>query len=348
MASLRRIVSVAQVTPHEAEIVERARRLADEVLLPSALVTDRADLVAVELLDALADAGLYGLVIPPALGGLGADPGVMWAVMEQLASGCLTTTFVVLQHLAVTGVIGGGDVRPEVRSAWLPAMARAEVRAGVAFAHLRRPGPPVVTIEPIEQGWCLSGAAPWVTGWGRVDVVLVGARHADEVVWSLVDAAPARTLDALPLALAAVNASGTVVLRLRDHPVPAERVVRREPVADWMARDAISLRSNASLALGVSRRAVDLHGDTDAGHALGAELDALRHALDTRPSEELADLRAEATVLALRTATSLMAATGGRAVVRDHHAQRLAREALFLLVQGQTPAIRVGQLSRLA
>jgi len=33
--------------------------------------------------------------------------------------------------------------------------------------------------------------------------------------------------------------------------------------------------------------------------------------------------------------------------VRDHHAQRLAREALFLLVQGQNPAIRAAQVELL-
>ena len=47
------------------------------------------------------------------------------------------------------------------------------------------------------------------------------------------------------------------------------------------------------------------------------------------------------------SAAALMARGGGRAIRRDEHAQRLAREALFLLVQGQTPAIRAAQLGRL-
>src|SRR5205807_1147801 len=41
-----------------------AQQLADELLFPAAVETDRADVLPRELLDALADAGLYGLAAP--------------------------------------------------------------------------------------------------------------------------------------------------------------------------------------------------------------------------------------------------------------------------------------------
>ena len=56
-----------------AGLVEEAQRIADEVLFPRALETDANDTVPVDLLDLLAHAGLYGLVVPRPLGGLGAD-----------------------------------------------------------------------------------------------------------------------------------------------------------------------------------------------------------------------------------------------------------------------------------
>jgi alkylation response protein AidB-like acyl-CoA dehydrogenase len=55
------------------DVVATAERLAEEVLLPAALGTDRADSAPVELFDALAQAGLYGLSGPAAAGGLEAD-----------------------------------------------------------------------------------------------------------------------------------------------------------------------------------------------------------------------------------------------------------------------------------
>jgi alkylation response protein AidB-like acyl-CoA dehydrogenase len=57
--------------------------------------------------------------------------------------------------------------------------------------------------------------------------------------------------------------------------------------------------------------------------------------------------RARASELALRAATTLVVSGGGRSIALDHHAQRLAREALFLLVFGQTAAIKAVQLHRL-
>src|SRR5436190_16514440 len=66
------------------DYIETASRLADEVLFPAALATDAADAVPMELLDALADAGLYGA-------GVAADFGTVCAVQEALAGGCLTT-----------------------------------------------------------------------------------------------------------------------------------------------------------------------------------------------------------------------------------------------------------------
>jgi alkylation response protein AidB-like acyl-CoA dehydrogenase len=46
------------------DVLSTAERLADEVLFPAALTTDTADAVPVDLLDTLAEAGLYGLSGP--------------------------------------------------------------------------------------------------------------------------------------------------------------------------------------------------------------------------------------------------------------------------------------------
>ncbi len=101
-------------------------------------------------------------------------------------------------------------------------------RAGVAFAGLRRPGPPILVARRAPGGWVLDGTAPWVTGWGRIDVIHVAARDGDQVVWALVDAAEGPSLGIEVLPLAAVAASGTVTVRFRGHAVPDERVTLEE------------------------------------------------------------------------------------------------------------------------
>ncbi|MGH9005373.1 MAG: hypothetical protein ACRDYV_19800, partial [Acidimicrobiia bacterium] len=57
--------------------------------------------------------------------------------------------------------------------------------------------------------------------------------------------------------------------------------------------------------------------------------------------------RAAASELAARAAITLVAATGSTSILRDRHPQRLAREALFLLVFGSRPPIKAALLDLL-
>ncbi len=151
----------------------------------------------------------------------------------------------------------------------------------------------------------------------------------------------ATTLEAERLRLVGANASGTVTLRFRDHVVPAERVVGEEPHADVLARDAAGLRLNGSLALGVVDRCCRLMGPS----AFDEQLVAARRSLDEATPETLPAARASASELALRASAGLTVAHGSRSILLDQHPQRLAREAMFLLVFGSRPPIRA-ELSR--
>ena len=61
----------------------------------------------------------------------------------------------------------------------------------------------------------------------------------------------------------------------------------------------------------------------------------------------MAEARAAASELALRAAAALAVPDGGHAVAVDRDAQRLAREAVFLLVFGSRPGIKSAVLRRL-
>jgi alkylation response protein AidB-like acyl-CoA dehydrogenase len=321
--------------------VDLANTIAEDVLLPAAAATDAADLVPTSNLDALAEAGLYGIFAPPALGGLG-EPGAMPEVIEVLASGCLTTTLVWIQHFGLLGALLGG---PEhLRERWLEAACRGQVRGGIAFGGLL-PVPPALTATraPEDDGWRLDGHAPWVSGWGRIDLVHVAARTIDDRVVNLViDATEAPPLRITRQRLAAVDASNTVRLDFDAMVVPDERVLsidRYDPAGSLGLR----LRLNGSLALGAARRATALLGVTP----LDDELTAARDRLDGATADEMAAARAAASELALRSAAAAVVHAGSRAVGADQHEQRLLREALFLLVFGSRPPIKASLLERL-
>jgi alkylation response protein AidB-like acyl-CoA dehydrogenase len=320
---------------------ERARQIAADVLFPAAMDTDASDRVPASHLDLLAAEGFYGLAGPPAAGGAGMDAAAACAVIEILASGCLATTFVWLQH---HGAVRAADAAGgRLRAEWLGPLCRGARRSGVALGGAL-PGPPLLRARPAAGGYTLHGTSPWVTGWGLVDTLHTAARdERDNVVTALLPAAPGRTLSAEPLRLVAVNASCTVALRFDGHPMAADRVTAVLPHRDWLARDAMGLRINGSLALGVAARCCALIGPSP----LDGELARRRTALDAAAPGQLPAARAAASDLAMRAATALVAKQGSSAILAGQHAQRLAREALFLLVFASRPAIKEHLTGRL-
>jgi alkylation response protein AidB-like acyl-CoA dehydrogenase len=321
------------------DIVATARRIADEVLFPAALATDARDVVPRELLDTLAAAGLYGLAAPRDAGGLDADFATVCAVQEALASGCRSTALVWAQHHGVVRALASGS-NPELAARWLARLAAGQVRAGAALGGAL----PEPTLRAWRDGagWRLDGVSPFVSGWGRIDVLHAAARADDgELVFLLVDAAASPSVHVKRLALAALNATATVAVTFDQLPVAAERVTGKHPVAPGTAPEV--LRLHAALALGVVARCAALMGPT----ALDAELAALRAELD-RLGPGTAAARGAAGELALRAAATLMTTEGSRSLLAAGQAQLLARDALFALVYALRPASRAAILAALA
>lgn len=319
------------------DLIANARQLADEVLFPNALAADAAGVVPIKQLQCLADAGFYGISTH-------CEPPTIAAIIEEVASGCLTTTFVWTQHLgaAAAAINSDGPVKAELADA----LASGQKRGGVAFAHMLRPGTPMTTAEPTADGWRFDGIAPWVTGWGHIDVVHAAARHGDDIVWALIDATDSATLTSSEVRFAVVDSTQTKVLDFSGHEVPSSRITKVENYERWRARYGLGLRSNGSLALGVANRCCRLLEEP----SMVERLDQVRAALDRTDPADIAAMstaRADASLFAVTAATALVAKIGGRSVMMDQHAQRLMREAMFVMVQGQTPAIKADMLARL-
>ena len=333
---------------------DQARRIAADVLFPAAMDTDASDRVPAGHLDLLAAEGFYGMACPPAgpaEAGAGIDAAAAGRIIEILAGGCLATTFVWLQHHRAVRAASaaGGPLREE----WLGPLCRGIRRCGIALGG-GLPGPPLLRAGPAAGGYRLDGISPWVTGWGLVDTFYVAARdERDNVVTAFVPAAPGSaakpaepggpTLSAELLRMVAVNASRTALIRFDGHFVPAGRVIATVPHRDWLARDAMHLRANGSLALGVAGRCCELIGASP----LDGELARRRAALDAASPAQMPAARAAASELAMRAAAALVTVQGSRAILAGQHAQRLAREALFLLVFGSRPAIKERLAGRL-
>jgi alkylation response protein AidB-like acyl-CoA dehydrogenase len=304
----------------------------------SAHDVDQTPRVPEENFAALAAAGLYGALAPTSVGGLGLDLTAISDVIEQLASACLATTFVWIQHFRLLRAAVDSQ-SPE----WLRDRAKeviaGSLKGGVVLGSLL-PGPTRLIATQTNDGWRLDGVAPWVSGWGIVDSLLVAARGpANEVLSFFVSADECRGLRVIPHRLAAINATSTVRLEFDAVTLPPDVLVSRvdyEPNNEPLS----GLRSNGSLALGVARRCTTLLGPT----SLDDELRACRDRLDRADAADMPDARANACGLALRATHALSVTRGSTSVLFGDVAERSAREASLLLTFGSRPAIRASLL----
>lgn len=312
-------------------MIDTAQRFADEVLFSAALATDAADVVPPEILDALAEAGLYAV-------GAEDDFATVVGVQEALASGCLPTAFLWAQHLGLLHAIASSE-NDALRATWLEPLRRGEVRAGLALGGATPQ--PTLHASATAGGWILEGVSPFLSGWGAIDVVHTAARLGDQVVWLVVDAKESDALRTDRLRLVALDATATVRATFDGLAVPGDRVTARHP-AGGETPPAV-YRLHAALALGVAARCCRLIGASP----LDDELASCRAELDRLDPETIAAERAHAGELAVRAAAALMTASGSRSLLVADHAQRLAREALFTLVYALRPASKAALLARL-
>ncbi|MFI8228899.1 acyl-CoA dehydrogenase family protein [Streptomyces sp. NPDC085900] len=342
--------------PHP--LLAAAQTLARDLLAPNAERVDRESVPASHI-EALRRSGLLGVGAPREYGGAGAPDPVVREVQEILAGACCSTWFVQTQHHSPVRMLAASQ--SPARERLLRPLATGELLAGIAFAHVRSFPRVPVRARTERDGWRFDGRVPWYTGWGLNDVMLLaGVTDSDEVVFAFADAREQPGLrPSPPMRLAALTAARTVSLELDGLWLPGESVVLRT------SREAFALvdlprNTNASPAVfGIAHaalRVVEEAGESETARALRTRLDEVRgrvYALAAHPvpHERIAErleLKTRAYDLMRAATTAAVVAGGGRAMDLDSPAQRLAREGMFLLVQGQTTDVRRAHLDALA
>ncbi|WP_338900002.1 acyl-CoA dehydrogenase family protein [Streptomyces sp. TG1A-60] len=341
-------------SPHP--LVVQARGLAAEVLLPQAERVDQEGVPASSI-RAIKESGLLGVSAPEAYGGSGAPDSVARETAEILAGACCSTWFLQAQHHTPVLTLTKSEL--PARDGLLAKLATGELLSGVAYAHLRRyPRVPVRAV-PKRGGWRFHGTVPWYTGWGLNDVMLLaGVTDADEVVFAFTEARQQSGLKAsAPVRLAALTAARTVSLDLDGLWIPDDAVALHAPYESWAASDRPKPTNASPAVFGVAESALGLLDQDDpTTKRLRLRLDKVRrqaYALADHPAphehmEERLALKTKAFDLMRTATTAAVVVGGGRALALDSRAQRLAREAMFLLVQGQTAEVRQTHLASLS
>ncbi|WP_405726586.1 acyl-CoA/acyl-ACP dehydrogenase [Streptomyces sp. NBC_00028] len=339
-------------------LLARTQELADTLLAPDAARVDQAEVPARHL-DAIRRAGVLGVSAPEAYGGADASDAVAREIQEILAGACGSTWFVQTQHHTPVRMLAKS--RLPVRERLLRPLASGELLAGIAYAHVRAFPRVPVRATADGDGWRFDGTVPWYTGWGLNDVMLLaGVTDSAEIVFAFADAREQHGVRASePMRLAAFTAARTVSLELDGLWLPETSVVLRTPQEKFALLDIPRSTNTSPAVFGVTYaalRVLETSGEAETAGALRARVEEVRraaygladHPVAHEHVEERLALRTRAYDLMRAATTAAVVAGGGRTMDLRNPAQRLAREGMFLLIQGQTSVVRKAHLDALA
>jgi isovaleryl-CoA dehydrogenase len=211
-------------------------RFVETEVIPRAAETDELERFSEEIFKSMAELGLFGISIPEAYGGSGADLLSCVVVMEELARGCVSTanTFGAHAVLCTENIFrNGSDAQ---RAKYLPglisgqkigALAITEPEAGSDALSMRA--------RAVRRGdrYVLNGTKMFITNGPIADVVVVYAKTDPEagprgITAFIVEKGfpgfrPGKTLKKM-----GVRGSPTGELIFEDCEVPAENVLLQE------------------------------------------------------------------------------------------------------------------------
>jgi len=316
-------------------------------------------------IDLLASVGVHGTAL---------DVAQQREVTERLAGADASTWFCWTQHQTpLLTMLAGGNQRAsaELSERWLTGLQNGEFLAAIAFAHVRRGGPPNPVAKKVTNGWELSGKLDWITSWDIADVLMLLAMTEDKtqiVIFYLpikgFEDTFAHCAVGEPLRLLAMSGTHSRPITFDHTFIGNDFVFSIIDSQEWLSADSEKTVLPNPAALGVSRAAIEQLNEVSharkqevgqvAARDLAEEFVRLRAqaygAIDNpqTPRSELVDLRVRVLEFAVKCAVAVITAVSGGAMITGGEAERRLREAMFLQVQAQTQETRDAALARLS
>ncbi|MCH8466982.1 MAG: acyl-CoA dehydrogenase family protein [Roseinatronobacter sp.] len=164
----------------ELEMIrDQFRRYSDEQVAPHAHEWHLKDeLIPMEIIDQLAEMGVFGLTIPEEFGGLGMPKAAMVVVSEELSRGYIGVgSLGTRTEIAAELIICGGTQAQKEH--WLPKLSSGEILPTAVFTEPNT-GSDLGSLRTraVKDGgdWVINGNKTWITHAARTHVMTVLAR----------------------------------------------------------------------------------------------------------------------------------------------------------------------------
>ena len=117
-----------------AQLIPAVKDFVRKEVIPKAAQHDEEDTYPAELVDQMAEIGLFGMVVPEKYGGMGLDVLTFSMVFEELSKGWMSITGPIGTHSMLAFAISkyGTD---EQKQRWLPDLATGKKRGGLALTE---------------------------------------------------------------------------------------------------------------------------------------------------------------------------------------------------------------------
>jgi (2S)-methylsuccinyl-CoA dehydrogenase len=164
----------------ELEMVrDQFRRFADDKVIPHAHGWHLADeLIPIEIVDEMAELGVFGLTIPEQYGGFGMSKATMCVVSEELSRGYIGVgSLGTRSEIAAELILCGGTEAQKQK--WLPLIASGEKLPTAVFTEPNT-GSDLGSLRTraVKEGdaYTVTGNKTWITHAARTDVMTLLAR----------------------------------------------------------------------------------------------------------------------------------------------------------------------------
>ena len=179
---MARLARTLGLTDTQEDIVAAVRRFVDTEIIPTAQQLEHDDAYPQEIVDGMAQLGLFGLMIPEEYGGLGESLLTYALCVEELARGWMSVSGVINTHFIVAYMLRqhGTD---EQKQRFLPRMATGEVRGAFSMSEPDL-GSDVAAIKTSAKlgddgAYSINGAKMWLTN-GASSTLVAALVRTDE------------------------------------------------------------------------------------------------------------------------------------------------------------------------
>ncbi len=364
-------------TEQQQMIIDTAREIANEKIIPVRAELDERNQFPREILQDIAKADLFSIFVPEEYGGFGGGCYEIVLALEELSRGCVgVATSFAASALGIFPVMLAGT--EEQKQKYLPDIASGarwaafgltEANAGSDAGGIR------TTAVQDGDDWVLNGTKQWITNGGESEIYSIvaltdpskGARGAS--IFVVEDGDPGFSYGKKEDKMG-IRSSATRELILKDCRIPKDRLVGRRGTGFITVMKTLDMSRPgiASLGIGLAQAALDeavtyakqrvqfgkpiisfqavqhmladMAVQLEAGRALVYA--AARH-IDNHPkdmSKVSSMCKVFATDMAMKVTTDAVQVLGGYGYMREYPVEKMMRDAKILQIYEGTNQIQ--------